>query len=206
MIPSSSTFGAQAGEAAAWPDDAVEVGRVVDAWGIKGWIKVLPFAKDPQALFSSKRWHLKAPESRLGQPKPASTASYPSLLKVVEAKQHGEVVVAQVQDVPDRNGAEALIGCRVFVPRSSFPTPEADEYYWMDLIGMAVVNRQGESLGTVSGLIDTGPHSVLQVVAAAPSQEQPEAATERLIPFVSAYIDDVNVEQRRITVDWGLDY
>lgn len=206
MIPSSSTLGAQAGETAAWPDDAVEVGRVVDAWGIKGWIKVLPFAKDPQALFSSKRWYLKAPESRLGQPRPASTSNYPSLLKVVEAKQHGEVVVAQVQDVPDRNGAEALIGCRVFVPRSSFPTPEAGEYYWMDLIGMAVVNRQGESLGTVSGLIDTGPHSVLQVMAAAASQDPPEAATERLIPFVSAYIDDVSVEQRRITVDWGLDY
>ncbi len=198
MNPSSSALGAQLEEGSAWPDDAVEVGRIVDAWGIKGWIKVLPFAKDPQALFSTTRWFLKAPESRLGQPRPAVSASCPSWLKVVEAKAHGEVVVAHVRDVPDRNGAEALIGCRVFVPRSSFPTPEADEYYWMDLIGMAVVNRQGESLGTVTGLLDTGPHSVLQV-------QIPEAE-ERLIPFVAAYVDDVNVALRLITVDWGLDY
>ena len=110
------------------------------------------------------------------------------------------MVVAQVRDIPDRNGAEALIGCRIFIPRSSFPTPDDGEYYWTDLIGMSVVNRQSEALGTVAGLIDTGPHSVLQVVP------DDAAAPERLIPFVSAYVDDVSVEQRRITVDWGLDY
>jgi 16S rRNA processing protein RimM len=195
---SSGTLGAPQEEGVAWPDDAVEVGRIVDAWGIKGWIKVLPFAKDPQALFSTTRWFLKPPESRLGQAKPAVSPTYPSLLKVLAAKPQGEVVVAQVRDVPDRNGAEALIGCRIFVPRSSFPTPAADEYYWTDLIGMSVLNRQGESLGVVTGLIDTGPHSVLQV-------QQPESE-ERLIPFVAAYVDDVNVPARTITVDWGLDY
>src|SRR5881227_308157 len=43
-------------EAPAFPVDAVEVGRIVDAWGVKGWIKVQPFASDPQALISSRRW------------------------------------------------------------------------------------------------------------------------------------------------------
>ncbi|MFM8900741.1 MAG: ribosome maturation factor RimM [Burkholderiales bacterium] len=225
MNLSSGTLGAPQEEDVAWPDDAVEVGRIVDAWGIKGWIKVLPFAKDPQALFSSTRWFLKAPEARLGAPKPVvshektpgrsqvfsspsgglarsdrsgGSQTYPAWLKVLAVKPQGDVVVAQVRDVPDRNGAEALIGCRVFVPRSSFPTPEPDEYYWTDLIGMAVVNRQGQLLGAVTGLIDTGPHSVLQVQA-------PEM-DERLIPFVAAYVDDVNVAARTITVDWGLDY
>lgn len=198
MNLSSGTLRAPQEEGMAWPEDAVEVGRIVDAWGIKGWIKVLPFAKDPQALFSTTRWFLKAPESRLGASKPAASQTYPAWLKVIEAKPQGEVVVAQVRDVPDRNGAEALIGCRVFVPRSSFPTPAADEYYWTDLIGMAVVNRQGEPLGAVTGLIDTGPHSVLQVQA--PERD------ERLIPFVAAYVDDVNLAARTITVDWGLDY
>ena len=47
-----------------WPQDAVEVGRVSGAWGIKGWIKVQPFAADPQALFSSRRWFLLPPEPR----------------------------------------------------------------------------------------------------------------------------------------------
>ncbi len=120
------------------------------------------------------------------------------VLKVVDAKRHGEHVVAQVRDVLDRSGAEALIGFTVLVPRSSFPTPEADEYYWVDLIGMAVVNLQGDSLGDVVGLIDAGPHSILQVRSA--------EAVERLIPFVAAYVQDVCHASRLIRVDWGLDY
>jgi 16S rRNA processing protein RimM len=187
----------------AWPEDAVEVGRIVDAWGVKGWIKVQPFASDPQALFSSKRWHLRPPEdSAVKRPavvKPA--ASFPSLLKIVEAKEHGDVVVAQVQEVDDRSGAEALRGGRVFIARSSFPTADPDEYYWVDLIGMAVVNRQGETLGAVIGLIDTGPHSVLRIRP--PGDPEGE---ERLVPFVSAYVDEVKMADKRIIVDWGLDY
>jgi 16S rRNA processing protein RimM len=180
----------------------VEVGRIVDAWGVKGWIKVQPFASDPQALFSTKRWYLQPPEGpvvkRPVAAKPA--APFPTLLKITQAKDHGDVVVAQVQEVEDRSGAEALRGGRIFVSRASFPTADPDEYYWVDLIGMAVVNRQGEALGTVVGLIDTGPHSVLRI------QPEDPKAEERLVPFVSAYVDDVKTGEKRITVDWGLDY
>jgi len=185
----------------AWPEDAIEVGRVVDAWGVKGWIKVQPFASDPQALFSSRRWFVKPPEAKdIKQFGTQPAASFPSLLKVTEAKEHGDVVVAQVQEVGDRNAAEALRGARLFVGRSSFPTASADEYYWVDLIGLSVVNRQGEALGAVVGLLDTGPHSVLRIQPAEPKAE------ERLVPFVAAYVDDVSLSDKRITVDWGLDY
>lgn len=184
----------------AFPEDAIEVGRVVDAWGVKGWIKVQPFASDPQALFSSKRWFVKPPEDAVLKRLDAKASRYPPLLKIVQAKEHGEVVVAQAQEVEDRSGAEALRGARIFIGRSSFPTAGTDEYYWVDLIGLAVVNRQGDALGTVVGLIDTGPHSVLRVQPADPNAE------ERLIPFVAAYVDDVSLADKRITVDWGLDY
>lgn len=182
-----------------WPEDAIEVGRIVDAWGIKGGLKVLPFSSDPQALFSSKRWYLKPPERR-----PTSVARTPALLKVVTAKEHGDIIVVLAQDVPDRNAAEALIGSRIFVPRSSFPTAGKDEYYWIDLIGLAVVNRAGESLGTVADLVETGAQGVLRVVGEPAAEGQPPV--ERLIPFVAAYVDDVSLEQRRILVDWELDY
>jgi 16S rRNA processing protein RimM len=184
-----------------WPEDAVEVGRIVDAWGIKGWLRVQPFASDPQALFSSRRWFVKPPEES-GVKRPAGpSGNFPSLLNVTQAKEHGDGVVALVQGVESRNDAEALRGARVFVGRSSFPTAGADEFYWVDLIGLAVVNRQGEALGSVVGLLDTGPHSVLRVAAAG----RPESE-ERLIPFVASYVDDVSLEAKRIVVDWGLDY
>jgi 16S rRNA processing protein RimM len=188
----------------AFPEDALEVGIVVGAWGIKGWLKVQPYAADPQALFATKRWFLKPPAGPTGL-RPGGQA-LPALLRIVQAKDHGDGLVAQAQEIPDRSAAEALRGARIFVSRQSFPTAGADEYYWVDLIGLAVFNRQGEALGSVVGLLDTGPHSVLRIAP----PDLPEAKTalevERLIPFVAAYVDSVSLSERRIVVDWGLDY
>ena len=123
-------------EAAELPADAIEVGRIADAWGIKGWFRVLPHSADPQALFSSRRWYLQPPD------RGAKTFSGTVLLRVREAKEHSDVVVARADAVDDRATAEALRGARTFVPRSSFPTAGDDEYYWVDLLGLDVVNRE----------------------------------------------------------------
>lgn len=179
-----------ADEAVEFPTDAVEVGRIAGAWGVKGGFKVLPFATDPQALFSSKRWYLRPAEGPAGRPVPA-------LLRISQARSHGSVVVATAQDVSSRDDAEALKGARIFVARASFPTAAADEYYWVDLIGCRVFNRDGMALGNVADLLDTGAHSVLRVA---------DDGRERLIPFVAAYVDTVDLAARTITVDWGLDY
>jgi len=176
-------------EAAELPADAVEVGRIADAWGIKGWFKVLPHSARPEALFSSRRWFLRAPGGETYR------------LPVREAKEHSDCIVAASNEVPDRSAAEALRGARVLVPRSSFPTPDDGEYYWVDLIGLAVVNREGVALGTVRELLATGPQTTL--VLDAESDGQP---VERMIPFVSAFVDDVDLAARRITVDWQPDY
>ncbi|MBL8353105.1 MAG: ribosome maturation factor RimM [Burkholderiaceae bacterium] len=189
----------------AFPGDAVEVGRVLGAWGIKGAIRVLPFAKDPQALFSSRRWFIRPPEAPRA-PAPAKPVVYPSLLRITQAREQGDDVVATAQELPDRAAAEAMKGARVFVARSSFPTAGDGEYYWVDLIGLAVVNRQGEALGTVIDLLDTGAHSVLRLRRPGAAEGAPPDESERLIPFVAAYIDQVDLAGRRITVDWGLDY
>ena len=183
---------------AEFPADAVEVARVLDAWGVKGWIRVQPYAKDPQALFSSRRWFLRPPEAASRAPVREAAAPLPALLRVIEAREHGDGVVASVRDVLDRNGAEALRGARIFVPRSSFPTAGNDEFYWVDLIGLQVFNRDGVRLGEVSGLLDNGAQSVLQL--------RDGDAPERLIPFVAAFVDQVDLPGRRILVDWGLDY
>jgi 16S rRNA processing protein RimM len=187
----------------AWPEDAVEVGRVLDAWGVKGWVRIQPFAADPQALFSSRRWFLKPPEAN-GPKRSASAGAIPPTLKISQVKHHGDGVVALAQDVDSRDAAESLRGARIFIARSSFPSADPDEFYWVDLIGLSVVNLQGETLGTVTGLIDTGPHSVLRIV---PEGADPkDEAVQRLVPFVGVYVSDVSLPDRRITVDWGLDY
>lgn len=200
----AARFGAAEDDGLAWPDDAVEVGRIVDAWGVKGWIKVQPYSSDPQALFSSRRWFLRPPaDARPARPAAAiAPVSIPRVLRITHAREHGDWVVASAQELPDRTAAEALKGARVFVARASFPSTGQDEYYWVDLIGLAVLNREGAVLGQVTDLLDTGPHCVLRVQSTAPGSEP----VERLIPFVSAYIDSVDLAARRIVADWGLDY
>ncbi len=190
----------------AFPDDAVEVGRVLGAWGIKGGIRVQPFSKAPEALFSSRRWFIRPPEGPAVGARPGTAAAYPRLLRITSSKAQGDAVVATAQELPDRNAAEAMKGARIFIARSSFPTAGDGEYYWIDLIGLDVVNRAGQALGTVTGLLDTGAHSVLRIRRPDAVEGAPLDQAERLIPFVAAYIDDVNLAERRITVDWGLDY
>ena len=110
-------------------------------------------------------------------------------------------MVASSHEVPDRTAAESLRGARIFVSRASFPTPDADEYYWVDLLGLDVVNREGLPLGQVKDLMATGPQTVLVLAF-----EQDGKPQERMIPFVSAYIDQVDLAARRITADWQPDY
>ena len=183
-----------------WPLDAVEVARIIDGWGVKGWIKLQPFAADPKALFSSRRWFLRAPAHA------ATAPALPILLHITQVKTHGDAVVAAARELADRDAAHALRGASVFVARSSFPTAGDDEYYWVDLIGAEVINRQGEALGRVSTLIDTGAHSVLCVRRPDAGPDVPDTQAERLIPFVAAYVDTVDMAARRIQVDWALDY
>ncbi|WP_290873800.1 ribosome maturation factor RimM [Aquabacterium sp.] len=210
-----------------WPEDAVEVGRIVDAWGVKGGIKVQPFSSDPQALFCTKKWFLRpaeqapgavsrpsakagdatrsAPARKVaaGSAPMASRLAAPRFLQMKVVREQGDIVVATSEDLADRNAAEALKGARVFVSRSAFPTPDEGEYYWIDLIGLDVFNPAGEALGKVVDLLDTGPQSVLRLEAAGAT---PADTVERLIPFVDAYIVSVSLADKRIVADWGLDY
>lgn len=198
MIPSNGPF-----EASPLPADAVELGRFLDAWGVKGWVHIQPHSADTRALFESQDWYLLPPEARFGRGFSAFTG--PVRVRVAEIKVHADGIVARLDGMSDRNGAESLKGARIHVPRSAFPPAEEGEYYWVDLIGLEVVNREGVHLGVVRDLLPTGPTSVL-VMEYTETVDGAEKTAERMIPFVAAYIDDVDLKARRITADWGVDY
>ena len=202
MLPSSST--SLGLTKSSLPEDALEVGRILDAWGIKGWLKILPHSTDPEALFSAKTWFLQVPEAKF---RPGfTTFSGTVSLKVDEAKIHSGSVVAKFSGLDDRNAAEALRGARIFLSRSSFPAASTDEYYWVDLIGLNVVNREGIALGCVRDLMTTGPQSVLCIEYASTQEDGTSTTAERMIPFVAVYVDKVDIAGKCITVDWQPDY
>jgi 16S rRNA processing protein RimM len=174
------------------PDDLTQVGYVAGAYGLKGGIRITPFSTDADALLSVKTWWLDKPALR-----PVSVRT---------AKMHSGDVVATLVDLGDRDAAEALKGAAVNVSRREFPELPDDEYYWSDLIGLDAVNLQGEALGRVTDMMHNGAQSILRI-APVPSAEAGEAKVpERLIPFVDQFVKTVDLEAKKITVDWGLDY
>ena len=176
------------------PDDLAQVGFVFGAYGVAGWVRIRPFSEDADALLKVKTWWLDKPALHD--------------VDVQQVKLHGGDVVARLVGVTDRNVAEALKGAAVFIPQSHFPVLSDDEFYWTDLIGLEVENLQGEHLGKVTDMMSNGPQSILRIqpVAAVEAPPEEDAAQERLIPFVDAFIIKVDKEAKKIVVDWGLDY
>jgi len=173
------------------PDDLVQVGYVSGAFGIVGGLRVTPFSVDADALLKVKTWWLDKPAQRS--------------VSVRTAKMHGGDVVATFVGMRDRNEAEALRGAGVFVARSEFPKLEEDEFYWSDLIGLDAVNLEGEALGKVTDMMHNGAQSILRITpveAGAPDAK----VSERLVPFVDQFVRTVDLESKKITLDWGLDY
>jgi 16S rRNA processing protein RimM len=90
-----------------------------------------------------------------------------------------------------------LIGCEIGVRREQLPPTSPGEYYWSDLEGLTVVTVQGEMLGTVDHLIETGANDVMVV----------HGERERLIPFVmQQVVVDVDLGKGEIRVDWDKDF
>lgn len=170
------------------PEDLVVMGRVAAPYAISGWLKIQPFTEHIDSLLEYPQWHV----GKNGQ-----WRAY----RLLEGKVHGQTLLVSLEGLNDRNVAEAMQGFEVAVARADFPQPDEGEYYWDQLTGLEVVNLQGESLGRVVGVLETGAQEVLKVQGELDSKPK-----ERLIPFVAALVHTVDLASRRIVVDWGLDY
>ncbi len=168
------------------------MGRVAAPYAVQGWIKVQPFTEYLDSLLDYDFWWLGRDDEGRGRGKAAGWCQY----RLLEAKVHGQTLLARLEGVDGRDAAESLKGQEVAVNRAEFPETDEDEYYWDDLIGLDVVNTEGVVLGKVEGLLETGAHDVLRVVG----------ERERLIPFVDAYVREVDQAGKRILVEWGADW
>ena len=167
----------------------IVLGRIVAPFGVHGWLRVRPFGDDPEAWRKMPQWWLAADAE-------APAASWkPHALQAVRL--HGDGVVAKLAGIDDRDASEALGNCYVGAPRELLPAPARVEYYWSDLIGLAVVNGQDKALGRVTSLIETGAHQVLVIV---------DGECERLLPFVGHVVREVHVAEGVIRVEWDSDW
>ena len=167
------------------------MGRVLAPYGVKGWVKVHPYTESKATLLDYAAWWIR--------PRAGSAMVAWKEYRVEASREHGASLVAQLAGIGDRETAALLKGADVGVPRSTLPAKEENELYYSDLVGLAVVNREGARLGVVAKVQDFGAHPVLCVTDEVTAQE-------RMIPFVAVYVDGVDVAAGRIDVDWQLDY
>lgn len=159
--------------------DTISIGKVVGAFGIQGWLKIVT---DSSA-------------ENLDLYNTIKIGNHTHLVKEHFLK--GRVWHVRLAEINNRNSAEDMVGEIVYISKSQLPKTSKDEYYWADLISLTVVNQQNETIGTVVDMMDASAHSVLVIDG---------ENKQHLIPFVAAYILDVNIADKIISVDWGLDY
>jgi len=176
------------------------MGRVVSAFGVQGWLKIKPHSAQPDVLLATDAWWLGP-----------SAASAPDFrpVAVQNSRMHAAYVLAQLEGVSDRDAAHALKSQAVWVSRAAFPQPQAQAWYWVDLIGCQLYgeagageNAQPALLGTVVEVSDNGAHAVLHVRKDIPAHKAPVT----LIPFVAAHVLAVDVDAKRIDTNWPLDF
>jgi 16S rRNA processing protein RimM len=161
------------------------MGRIVAPYGLKGWVRIEPYSPDPGSLSAYPLWWV----GRNGDWRELKVAQ--SIL------QHGSSLVARFEGWTERDAALALKGSEIAVERGALPQNADDEFYWVDLVGLKVLNVKDEELGTIAELFENGAHPVMRVVA---------GETERLLPFIDQVVRQVDVAEGRIRVEWELDW
>jgi len=181
-------------------NDLIELGAISEAQGLQGQVKVRPHSPEPVALLSSKTvWLSLIPRRDAGVSASVEQASL-TQYKVKSAKMHSGNVVLALEGVTDRDQALALKGARILVARDAFPKAESDSYYWVDLIGCHAINLQNESLGDVIDVAENGAHGVIAIGDAGSKNIQ------YLVPFVKEVVQNVDLPNKTITLDWQLDW
>lgn len=170
------------------PDSLVVMGRIVAPYGVLGWLKVVPDTETLDSLFDYETWWV-GKDSNWRE------------LTVVEAKIHNDVLVVKLQGIDDRDAAFACKGKQVAVPRDALPEIPENEYYWSDLIGLTVKNQQDIVFGQIADVFETGANDVIVVNGGGLSD-----ARERLIPFTSQVILQVDLAAKTMLVDWDADF
>jgi len=167
-------------------EEFIPVGKISGAFGVRGWVKVYSFTE---------------PRGNILEYSPLFLSRQGEWIEVEVSGGHlqGKGVVMGLANVTDRDQVQPLIGAELAIRKTQLEPADEDEFYWADLIGLSVENLDGEMLGTVDHLLETGANDVLVVKA--------DKQTERLIPFV---VDDivklVDLENKVIRVDWSKDY
>lgn len=164
----------------------IEIGEISGVHGVRGWVKIYSYTQPRENVLRYSPWRIR----HRGEE---------HVMKVMEGRRQGRIVVARLQGIETREQAEALRGARIGIERSQLLPLAEGEYYWADLIGLEVIDSGGRNLGKVTNLMETGANDVLIV--------RGQDGREILIPWIrQRVIQEVDLAAGVIRVDWDPDY
>lgn len=166
------------------------LGKISTAFGIKGWVKVYSYTDPIENILDYPVWHIKVQGKW-------------QKFKVQDSQFQTKGLAVSLAGIQDRDAALALAHVEIAVPTSELPELEDDEFYWFQLQGLKVVNTQGEVLGQVAELLDSGGGNQVMVIKACQGSIDSQ---ERLIPYADTIVLDVDLDKGEIQVDWQADY
>lgn len=164
-------------------DRIVVLGRIAGVFGVKGWVKVQSFTDPPDNLLDYKVWQIGLRGT--WSPRPH-----------VEGRLTNRGVLARMENCVDPDQARALVGAEIGVWRSELPPPAKGEYYWEDLTGLDAYSPGGQWLGKVDHFRETAVHPLIVI----------QGEREHMIPLVKERLLAVDLEARRLTLDWDPDW
>ena len=155
------------------------IGKVSGCFGVKGWLKVFSYTDPRDNITTYANWIVNG-----------------VVFKAVESKQNGKLIVAKLNGIDDKETAFMLIGQKIEIEKEQLHSLNQGEYYWHDLIGIEVTNKQGVKFGTIKSLLETGAHDVVII----------QGERERIIPYImDKTILEINIEKNSMLVDWHED-
>lgn len=174
-------------------DEKLIVGKISGVYGVKGWIKVYSDTDPRERIADYNPWYLKL----AGEQADAQWRE----VRIEAGRPQAKTIIVKIEGCDDRDAAMQLTGAVIGIRQDQLQALDNNEFYWRDLIGLRVTNKEGVELGTVQRLMETGANDVLVVRA------QDRESKERLIPWtLGQAVLDVDLEQGLIQVDWDADF
>ena len=170
-------------------EDLIVLGKIYSVHGVRGEVKVYSFTDPIDNLLDYPRWTLR----RDGQSRQVDLAS---------GRLQGKVLVVKIKGLDDREEARSFSGYDICVPRSLLPALDDGEFYWLQLQGLKVIDLQGQLLGKIDHLLETGANDVMVVRPCAGSLDD----RERLLPYTEQCVQSVDLQAAEMRVDWDADF
>ena len=166
-------------------DKYLEMGRIGKTYGVKGWLKLYSHASPASNILEYQPWFIKK-------------NSQWTVLPCDNIQQKGEQILIHIKGYDTPEHAKQLTGADIAISAAQLPELPKGEYYWHDLLTLAVYTQEGHYLGRVVHVINNAAHPILEIKG----EDQ-----QHLIPFVmNKFVVDINLTEEKIIVDWDLEF